>query len=282
MGYWADKPASRKNLRLFKASGHWVRFEDELQEVDGRREVVQHGSARELETGLLNALNATHLNFLTGAGSSFCVQNSRSVAKRDRGAPGLRSLWNAVKERVGETQFGKVLNILPFGDRLSEFEIEELLTRSKLYIELFGRAGSDGKEIYEFIQDAEAAILEAVDFVDVDSTLVTHQAVLRKMARRGERKARARLFTTNYDRAFEVAAHKQRFSIIDGFSYSTPAIYDRSNFELDVVRRSDTREYSDFIDSVFHLYKLHGSVDWRRIKGDLVRTDSTEGEPVLI
>lgn len=59
---------------------------------------------------------------------------------------------------------------------------------------------------------------------------------------------------------------------------------DRQHFDLDIVRREPGKEAPDYIPNVFHLYKLHGSVDWRRTEaGDVVRSrDNAVGKPVLI
>lgn len=66
---------------------------------------------------------------------------------------------------------------------------------------LHGDTDASGKLVAEFIAKAEVAILARVDFVDAETDLVAHQGILRKLARRGVRKPRTKLFTTNYDLA---------------------------------------------------------------------------------
>ncbi|MFM9973795.1 MAG: hypothetical protein ACKVON_04380, partial [Beijerinckiaceae bacterium] len=52
---------------------------------------------------------------------------------------------------------------------------------------------------------------------------------------------------------------------------------------FDIVRRDANKDAPDYIPNVFHLYKLHGSTDWRRIGTDVVRSrDNDQGKPVLI
>src|SRR5205814_1733433 len=110
-----------------------------------------------------------------------------------------------------------------------------------------------------------------------------HRNFVRKIARRGIRKPRARIFTTNYDLCFEEAARGQQFVIIDGFSHSTPQVYDRAHFTYDIVRRESDADAPNYIENVFHLYKLHGSIDWRRKGPELLRSrDAKDGAPVLI
>lgn len=275
MGHWDGRAAAKENLRLLDGSKKWRRYEDEK---DAKGIVIEEGSGRILETALINCLNSTNLLVLTGAGSSFCVDNT-GVGRSAKTAPGLKDLWEAVRAKVGEAAFDGVIGLIPNGAAIAD--IEKLLTQCKLYVALYGDAAG-GKMIADFVKNAEQAILDRVDFVDAKSGLSAHQALLRKIARRGIRKPRARIFTTNYDLAFEFAARGHRFVIVDGFSHAAPPAYDQSNFGLDIVRRDNAKDAPDYLDSVFHLYKLHGSIDWRRTSTDIIRARDDSGKPVLI
>ncbi len=190
-------------------------------------------------------------------------------------------MWDAAKTKAGEEKFKSVLGVIPYGDEITN--IEKLLTQCKLYVALFGEGSeTKGKDIANFIRSAEAAILERVDFVDGKTDLAAHEAFIRKIARRGNRKPRAKIFTTNYDLCFEYAAQRQRFVVIDGFSHAAPQVYDRSHFAQDIVRRDATKDAPDYLESVFQLYKLHGSMDWRRTGTETIRSRGAEGKPVLI
>ena len=119
-------------------------------------------------------------------------------------APSLGDLWEAVKAKVGAAHFDEVIRKIPNGTGIKD--IEKLLTQCKLFVALFGGDVGDGKVVADFIKSAEAAILARVDFVDGETDLLSHEIILRKLARRGVRKPRAKLFTTNYDLCFEYAA----------------------------------------------------------------------------
>ena len=88
----------------------------------------------------------------------------------------------------------------------------------------------NGAMFATFITKAEIAILDRVNFVDGDSDLAAHHPLLLKVARRGVRKPRTKLFTANYDLCFEYAAQRRRFVVVDGFSHASPQIYDCSHF----------------------------------------------------
>lgn len=126
------------------------------------------------------------------------------------------------------------------------------------------------------------AIVARVDFVDHDTNLDAHSALIQKLGRRGMRKSRSKLFTTNYDLCFEEAARRHRFTAIDGFSHALDQVYDRSHFDHDIVRRDASKDAPDYIENVFQFYKLHGSIDWRRVGGEIIRSKGPKGDPVLI
>lgn len=278
MAFWDARPAAKENVRLFEPAKNWRRYADEVDPKTG--DLKTHGSSRRIDGFLSNGLNATNVLLLTGAGSSFCVRNASASKLKATTAPGLADLWNAVRAETGTTVFDEVLGIIPNGTKINE--IEKLLTQCKLYVALYGDATANGKLISEFVAKAESAILQRVDFVDAETDLISHQGILRKLARRGIRKPRTKIFTTNYDLAFEYAARLQRFVVIDGFSHAAPPVYDRSHFGLDIVRRDNAKDAPDYLDSVVQLFKLHGSIDWRRTSTEIVRSRGDEGKPVLI
>lgn len=276
MSYWGDRPAGMSNIRLYTPGDTWRAANDEVPVVEGAQ--ARNGAAREISSILLNVLNATNVVVLTGTGSSFAASNPAG-----RLTPaGMGDVWTAVREAVTSDEFDAIVAI--FGEDRVAGNIEKLLTLCKLFLELHD--GGVGEVAYPrvstFVWMAELAILARVDFVDADTRLDAHAALLQKIGRRGVRKPRAKLFTTNYDLCFEEAARRSRFIMIDGFSHHLDQTYDRTNFGLDVVRRDAGRDNPDYLQNVLQFYKLHGSIDWRRAGSEIMRTRSTIGTPVLI
>lgn len=276
--YWKETDAVRANLRLFIPGRGWVDYRDKL---DDEGKVVERGSKELIDSSLINALSASNFSTLTGAGSSLCAKNAEGSPK----APSMLDLWNAVQAEVGDEEFGAIRARFPNAN-LGE-NVERLLTLCKIYLDLNEGAEDSDQDVTSvrtFVANAERTILRKVDFVGSETDLDAHQQYVRKIGRRGFRKARAKLFTTNYDLAFEEAARRLRFTMIDGFSHSLDQVYDRQNFELDIVRREANKEAPDYIPNAFQLYKLHGSADWRRVGADVIRSrQNTEGyHPVLI
>lgn len=276
--YWSETDAARSNLRLFVPDLGWVAYPDKL-DVEGQ--VVERGSKELIDSALINSLSASNFSTLTGAGASLCARNAGAQQQ----APSMSDLWNAVKEEAGDGEFGAIC--ARFSNTKLDNNIERLLTLCKIYLDLNEGAQDDDQDVAavrNFVAIAERTILSKVDFVGPNTSLSAHENYVRKIGRRGFRKARAKLFTTNYDLTFEEAARRLRFTMIDGFSHSLDQVYDRQNFELDIVRREANKEAPDYIPNALQLYKLHGSADWRRTGSDVVRSreNSTEYYPVLI
>jgi hypothetical protein len=158
----------------------------------------------------------------------------------------------------------------------TEVNIERFLSQCQLSIAL-----SPDSKTKAFIERAEKLIVARCRFVTPDLILDRHELFLRKAARRSTRLPRMRLFTTNYDLTFESAASRTGFIAVDGFSHTSPSIFDGVNFSYDFVRRDDDREGPEYIPNVFHLYKIHGSVDWELRNGRILRTDQPPS-PLII
>jgi hypothetical protein len=53
--------------------------------------------------------------------------------------------------------------------------------------------------------------------------------------------SRTQIFTTNYDLAFELAASRTGFAVIDGFSHVSPQRFDSGFFDVDLAVRDRDR-----------------------------------------
>jgi hypothetical protein len=209
---------------------------------------------------LSDLFRCNNLVVLSGLGTSLCVTLPNSDRRL---APTMGDLWNSVKELHGRQ------DVLAWDDLmrlvrhpLDDFNLENLLSRCRLAEGFLEKA--ELLQLQTFIALAESDIKAKVDFVQPEQSLPIHLEFLRRVARRSNRKSRAKIFTTNYDRCFEEAGRQGRYVVIDGFSQTHPPTFDSVYFTYDIVRRDRDGDASDFIPNLFHLYKLHGSVDWER------------------
>lgn len=111
-----------------------------------------------------------------------------------------------------------------------------------------------------------------------------HIDFLNKITARKNNDPRVQIFTTNYDTLFEQAGNKAGFVIIDGFSFSQPRQFSGRWFDLDIVNREKTRlkQEESFIQKVFHLYKLHGSLTWEKNCNGEIEQKNNPTNPLMI
>lgn len=225
------------------------------QNVDDRPDPAR----QEIDRILSDIVRSRNLIVLTGLGTSLCVKDDDGNMK----APTMAALWDAVQgsyaaHEQGRPSWEEVLQIArqPEGNE----DIEELLSRAKI-AESF-ETGDASTKIGRFVSDAERIIRTKVDFLNTNEELPFHESLLRRLARRSVRRERLRLFTTNYDLCFEHAARRTGFVVMDGFTLTQPSTFDPMHFTYDIVRRTGEADAPDYIENLFHFYKVHGSIDW--------------------
>lgn len=290
--FWDSHPDGKKDLlRLLTANAKWLAWPDQEADPNDAGSKRSAGCREKVEDKLNYALHSTNVVVLLGSGASFCAKNADGSK-----APGMWDLWYAVRDGYGPAAFDQIVKDV-MGDVPAEGKenIEGLLSLCKMSIELL-RVQAENNQLFTqrpklesletFIRAAEKIILEKVDFVKPYTELAAHTGFIRKFGRRASEKPRVKLFTTNYDLCIETAAARLGVVLVDGFSHAAVQRFNRDHFQHDIVRRSSKSTKADYLDGVFHSYKLHGSVDWRRQSdGVVIRSQaeaSDEMRPVLI
>lgn len=299
--FWKERAAAAENLRLLTRDGKWLAWKDQEADADDASSRRIAGAKGQVSEVLTQAVHATNVLIFLGSGASFSAKNADGTQ-----APGMNDLWHAARAKVSEENLfdssdfdNVVLDII--GDLPPEEngkqqagDIENLLSLSKMKLELMEvrsneREKTDPKgpiqKLRTFIAKAESAILEKVNFVNQMTALPVHRGLLQKFAKRAVDKPRVKVFTTNYDLCVEEAASQLGVVLVDGFSHSAEQRFNRDYFQHDIVRRQTSGTKADYVDGVYHLYKLHGSIDWRRrADGVVVRSQANDPElrPVLI
>ncbi|HEX5309266.1 MAG TPA: SIR2 family protein [Solirubrobacteraceae bacterium] len=234
---------------------------------------VDEASRNELDGRLRQLLGAERLLVLAGLGTSLSIETPAG----GNPAPAMDGLWNRAKDRVGQERWSAALVAAGWQDEFAD-DIELLLSRCQMSLSL----NYDAK-IKDFVSDCEAEIVEACRFINSDTELPVHEAFLRRIARRPTRLPRAQLYTTNYDLAFETAASRTGFAVIDGFSHTAPQRFDSAYFDVDLAVRDRERAATaiEWMPNVLQLLKLHGSVDWEQTSSGVVRTPQPK-RPLIV
>jgi hypothetical protein len=187
--------------------------------------------------------------------------------------PTMAELWDAAG-KIGGDSFAALKSKVNYDPAAKNIEL--LLSHCQMSESL-----KSEPQVASFVRDTEKMIVSSCRFVKKETLLSNHEAFLRKTARRSARLPRMKLFTTNYDLCFERASSRTQFIVIDGFSHTQPQEFDGSHFSYDLVRREQEKDAPDYIPNVFHLHKMHGSVDWRQDEGVVVR-DPDAPRPLII
>jgi hypothetical protein len=224
---------------------------------------VSKGAKDELKGFLLSSLQMQHVVVLAGSGTSL-----GPVTK----GPSMWTLWDyCVNEnpgtgtaaRVTSPTVAKVMDEIGYDLAREGKNIEALLSHCEAYLQVKSSA-----DVTTFITDSKKLILDKCSgFIDPadPSQLAAHRTFLHRLSRRRVRDSRLKLFTTNYDLCFETAAGKQGLVMLDGFSFTQPRQFDPRFYLYDIVRRPTTGDdIGSPLEGVFHMYKLHGSVNWSR------------------
>lgn len=98
-----------------------------------------------------------------------------------------------------------------------------------------------------------------------DEDLRYHRELLRRVLLRSTTLPRTKVFTTNYDLLLERALDQLGVHYFDGFLGTVERTLRTESYHYDLYYPGETTEGRvSRVDRVLHLYKMHGSINWRR------------------
>jgi hypothetical protein len=263
-------PTSIQLMRRRGADNEWVELSPEPttpDDLESQKEAAAKAKSarKEIDEFLQSVLTTPNLVVLAGSGCSL----------GDVGGPSMSDLW---KEAIKIDGFLAVCSAVKHSEQ--DTWIENLLSRCQMAADFLNEG--DKASVAAFLTKAEEMIWKAcTDFIGT-ADLSGHKTFLRRMARRRMRSPRLKVFTTNYDLCFETAAASIGITPIDGFSFTQPRRFDPRFFAFDIVRRAKGQdETHDFVEGVFQLLKIHGSVDWDIQDGAIIQSSKPE-RPCLV
>jgi len=208
-----------------------------------------------------------HIVVLTAAGTS--------LDNGDKGGKTRDGLWTECQIEIDA--FDAEIDKFKENEFYKNKNMEDLLS----YVILFGKVNKNKRENILNLQKTLEKKIKELCTLELDNS-APHRDFLNKITARKSNDARIQLFTTNYDTLFEQAANKAGFVIIDGFSFTQPREFAGKWFDLDIVNREKTRlkQEESFVTKVFHLYKLHGSLNWTNEKDRIIQKNTDN--PLII
>lgn len=240
-----------RTVRQFNAfrvpgSDNWrdLAAEDPKDE-NAKREV--RNAKDELKNMLLSSLQMQHLVVLAGSGCSLSA-----------GGPSMRDLWNGAVGEEPTVDAKKTATKV--NHDLKNTNIEAFLSRVEAFLQV-----SEDEAVSAFLNRSKDSILKKCSQFLEPGKIKNHETFLHRLSRRRVRDQRLKVFTTNYDLCFEQATAALGGVALDGFSFTAPRRYDPQYFGYDIIRRPRSGDdLGQYLEGVFLLYKLHGSVNWAK------------------
>ena len=227
-----------------------------------RSEVVSLEKVRE---EVAQYLQLDNLSFLVGAG---CSSHKVGDKEQEIGIPGRWDLYEGFfdENRDFEIAGEKARNLY---DHNLESMLGTMYAISAVNETHVVDSDIDDKisQVQEYIRDRVASGLNGVE------VLSFYKAFYQSIASRG-RKSPISIFTTNYDLYNERALDELKFPYNDGFSGTYRRTFNPASYRYALVE--DMRLSHDTWDRVpnyFNLYKLHGSISWKRDGEDVREMD---------
>ncbi|MGK3128497.1 SIR2 family protein [Pantoea sp. C8B4] len=257
--YWRDIQANK----IIQDAGASPLLALPLSDIE--KKVLKENQAY-INDFLLRSLQFPNLSFFAGSGTSL----------GDVGGPSMWDLWEcAMLEDPIENEERKLKKIgLSVCEKVKYTDIEypnieHFLSNCEAFL-----AFHEDDEVLDFLNQVKTVILNKCrSFLeDGTSDISSYVNLLQKMGRRRVRDPRLKVFTTNYDLTFETAASELGMMVVDGLSYTGIRRFDGKYFNYDVVHRDENEH--EFVEGVFNLFKLHGSVSWVRKDGQIYENNT--------
>lgn len=261
------EPDTGKPIPEFRSRGSsaW-RPLSETAGADEAQKRAAKSNRDELHDVLLASLQMQHLVVLAGSGCSLSA-----------GGPSMRDLWIAA---VGQEPNDEAKKVAAYVHQdLEDKNIEAFLSRIESSLDVGADAAAAA-----FLNASKKVILAKCSEFLKGGSLNAHETFLHRLSRRRVRDQRLKVFTTNYDLCFERAAGALGGVALDGFSFAAPRHFDPRFFAYDIIRRPRSSEdLGNYLEGVFLLYKLHGSVNWARAQdGTINEKEAPEPEEACL
>lgn len=279
-----DKIYTYKNIKKSVAydDEHWY-VDDIIQQQNEGDSIAKF---REYATTEAYKLLASDISIYTNHFHNIAVLTAAgtSMENGNHGGKTRTELWESYEEEIKAISRVLMSNDGALKNKCQSIveskNIEDFLSFTILYEKLNGEIkDNDGNSLRCKL---ETKIADACRLT-LDKENMHHQDFIRKLTARKPTEPRVQLYTTNYDTLFEQAAQRMNYTIIDGFSFSYPRLFNGSNFDHDIVYRERTRIKNEesFVPNVIQLFKLHGSIDWEKCGDEIYQRENTN-HPCII
>jgi len=248
--------------------------------IGGQKYDIDNSKEKEkLFIRLKELLNVKNVSFLFGNGSSIFL-----------GAPKIGSMRNLLQQIEEEKTHSNGLELLkellemyPLKNGEKNTDFESLLATLNHFISLLV-LGDEKKITFENIEISIEKVTDLIKLLkiflykqckdlptkkpsNIDYPLEVHHNFFRKLLLRPPTLPRIKIFTLNYDLIIEKALDSLGVFYIDGFAGTVERRIHTESYNYDFYFPGETTEGKiERVEKVLHLYKLHGSINWLKVK----------------
>jgi hypothetical protein len=202
-----------------------------------------------------------NLNFLCGSGTSVAIGGKTINKDENPFAPIIEELKaiNPPKDHIKQ-----LIKFFEF-DILLEKKFDKINQEYLYYLNNKEDADS-ATEIKSFLDKALKVFVDKyvpfpIEYVS--EKLGVHELFINKIISRKETLSRPKIFTPNYDLAFENSCEKIGVSYNNGFRGVHMRKFDPDTFHNETYIKQDSAEKGKRIATYLNIYKLHGSISWQ-------------------
>lgn len=202
-----------------------------------------------------------NLNFLCGSGTSVAIGGKTINKGENPFDPLIIELKGLNPKKAHIDQLIKFFE----ADILLERKFDKINQEYLYYL--------NNKEDVESAEEIKSYLDKALKiFVDkyvpfpneyVSENLGIHELFINKIISRKETLSRPKIFTPNYDLAFENSCEKIGVSYNNGFRGVHMRKFDPDTFQNETYIKQDSTEKGKRISTYLNIYKLHGSISWQ-------------------
>jgi hypothetical protein len=202
-----------------------------------------------------------NLNFLCGSGTSVSI-GGKAINKADNP---FASIITELKAIITPKEY--ITQLIKFFESSDLLEKKfDKINQEYLYYLNNKEDSVSANEIKTYLDKALKVFVEnyvpfPIDYVA--DKLNAHELFINKIISRKETLSRPKIFTPNYDLAFENACEKIGVSYNNGFRGVHMRKFDPDTFSNETYIKQDSTEKGKRIATYLNIYKLHGSISWQ-------------------
>lgn len=202
-----------------------------------------------------------NLNFLCGSGTSVAI-GGKTINKDENPFEVIIKELKAIAKP--KDYIGQLIKFFE-SDDLLEKKFDKINQEHLYYLN--NKDDSDSaKTIKEYLDKALKIFVDKyvpfpIEYVK--DNLNIHELFINKIISRKETLSRPKIFTPNYDLAFENACEKIGVSYNNGFRGVHMRKFDPDTFHNETYIKQDSGDKGKRIATYLNIYKLHGSISWQ-------------------